>query len=92
MCYNVGKAKESKGVCVMRLISFYKIKNKKQVDACILSMKNRINFQSSYDHHINSYSNDIYLSTAFTSEADKKLFERIVGENGVEIKSLSIKL
>ena len=36
----------------MRLISFYKIKNKKQVDACILSMKNRINFQSSYDRHI----------------------------------------
>ena len=76
----------------MRLISFYKIKNKKQVDACILSMKNRINFQSSYDHHISPYSNDIYLSTAFTSEADKKLFERIVGENGVEIKSLSMKL
>lgn len=92
MCYNVGKAKESKGVCVMRLISFYKIKNKKQVDACILSMKNHINFQSSYDRHINLYSNDIYLSTAFTSEADKKLFERIVGENGVEIKSLSMKL
>lgn len=76
----------------MRLISFYKIKNKKQVDACILSIKNRINFQSSYDHHINPYSNDIYLSTAFTSEADKRLFERIVGENGVEIKSLSMKL
>lgn len=76
----------------MRLISFYKIKNKKQVDACILSMKNRIDFQSSYDHHINPYNNDIYLSTVFTNEADKKLFERIVGENGVEIKSLSMKL
>ena len=76
----------------MRLISFYKVKNKKQIDACILSMKNRINFQSSYDRHINPYSNDIYLSTTFTSEADKKLFERIVGENGIEIKSLSMKL
>lgn len=76
----------------MRLISFYKIKDKKQVDACILSMKSRIHFQVSYDHHISPYSNDIYLSTAFTSEADKKLFERIVGENGVEIKSLSMKL
>lgn len=36
----------------MRLISFYKVKDKKQIDACILSMKNRINFQSSYDRHI----------------------------------------
>lgn len=76
----------------MRLISFYKIKDKKQADAYILSMKNRINFQASYDHHISPYSNDIYLSTVFTSEADKKLFERIVGENGIEIKSLSMKL
>ena len=76
----------------MRLISFYRIKDKKQADACILSMKNLIDFQSSYDHHINPYSNDIYLSTAFTSEADKKLFERIVDENGVEIKSLSMRL
>nr|DAP31518.1 MAG TPA: hypothetical protein [Caudoviricetes sp.] len=55
-------------------------------------MKSCINFQVSYDHHISPYSNDIYLSTVFTSEADKKLFERIVGENGVEIKSLSMKL
>lgn len=76
----------------MRLISFYKIKDKKQVDACILSMKNRIDFQSSYDRHINPYNNDIYLSAVFTSEADKKLFERIVGENGIEIKSLSMRL
>ena len=52
----------------MRLISFYKVKDKKQIDACILSMKNHINFQSSYDHHINPYRNDSYLSTAFTSE------------------------
>ena len=76
----------------MMLISFYNINDKKQIHACIKKKKNRINFQSSYDRHINPYSNDIYLSTAFTSEADKKLFERIVGENGVEIKSLSMKL
>lgn len=76
----------------MRLISFYKIKDKKQVDACILSMKNRIDFQSSYDRHINPYSNNIYLSTVFTNEADKKLFERVIGENGIEIKSLSMRL
>lgn len=76
----------------MRLISFYKIKDKKQVDACILSMKNRIDFQSSYDRHINPYSNNIYLSTVFTNEADKKLFERAMGGNGIEIKSLSMRL
>lgn len=76
----------------MRLISFYKIKDKKQTDACVLSMKNRIDFQSSYDRHINPYNNDIYLSTVFTNEADKKLFERAIGGNGVEIKSLSMRL
>lgn len=76
----------------MRLISFYKIKDKKQADTCILSMKNRIDFQSSYDRHINPYNNDIYLSTVFTNEADKKLFERAIGENGIEIKSLSMRL
>lgn len=76
----------------MRLISFYKIKDKKQADACVLSMKNHIDFQSSYDRHINPYNNDIYLSTVFTNEADKKLFERTMGENGIEIKSLSMRL
>lgn len=76
----------------MRLISFYKIKDKKQADTCVLSMKNRIDFQSSYDRHINPYSNNIYLSTVFTNEADKKLFERAMGGNGIEIKSLSMRL
>lgn len=76
----------------MRLISFYKVKDKKQADTCILSMKGRIDFQSSYDRHINPYNNGIYLSTVFTSEADKKLFECTMGGNGVEIKSLSMKL
>lgn len=76
----------------MRLISFYRIKDKKQADTCVLSMKSRIDFQASYDRHINPYGNDHYLAAVFTCEADKKLFERTMGANGVEMKNLSMVL
>lgn len=76
----------------MRLISFYRVKDKKQADTCVLSMKSRIDFQASYDRHINPYNNDHYLAAVFTCEADKKLFERTMGVNGVEMKSLSMVL